>query len=227
MSNASPMPPAAAPREGGTAGSAADPLAGLSASVRDDLERFVALLTAWQRAHNLVARGALADLWSRHVADSLQLLHHAPDFRHWVDLGSGAGFPGLIAAIACKARPECRFTLVEANAKKAAFLRAAIRETGANAKIAAERIETHAARSGPADVVSARALAPLPALLDLGAPYMDEASVMLLLKGQDFVQELDEASKSWDFDVLDSPSATESSGRVLAIRHLRPKGPRP
>ena len=227
MSNASPMPPAAAPREGGAALSPADPLAGLPAATRDDLERFAALPTEWQRAHNLVARGALADIWSRHVADSLQLLHHAPDFRHWVDLGSGAGFPGLVVAIACKARPACRFTLVEANAKKAAFLRAAIRETGASADVAAERIETHAARSEPADVVSARALAPLPALLELGAPYMGEASVMLLLKGQDFVQERDEASKSWDFDVLDSPSATDSSGRVLAIRKLRPKRQRP
>ena len=218
------MPPAAVQPDAAAPASLRDPLENLSARTRDALERYVALLTTWQRAHNLVSRGTLAEVWSRHVADSLQLLHHAPDFRTWVDLGSGAGFPGLVVAIACADRAARRFTLVEANQKKAAFLRAAIRETGANATVAAERIEAHAACSESADVVSARALAPLPMLLELGAPYMGETSVMLLLKGQDFVHELDDASKSWDFDVLDSPSATEPSGRVLAIRNLRPKG---
>ena len=89
-------------------------------------------------------------------------------FRHWVDLGSGAGFPGLVVAIACKDDPERRFTLVESNGKKAAFLRAAIRETGARASVAAERIEAYGGDAEPADVVSARALAPLSALCCAG-----------------------------------------------------------
>ncbi len=101
--------------------------------MREDFERFVALLAAWQRTHNLVSGGTLKDVWTRHVADSLQLLDHAPGFGQWVDLGSGAGFPGLVVAIACKEQPERHFTLIESNNKKAAFLRAAIRETGANA----------------------------------------------------------------------------------------------
>jgi 16S rRNA (guanine527-N7)-methyltransferase len=195
---------------------------------REDLERFVALLNEWQRAHNLVARDTLAEVWTRHMADSLQLLDHArEDFRKWVDLGSGAGFPGLVIAIACADEPQRRFTLVESNGKKAAFLRAAIRETGAHATVVAKRIEAHASLAQPADVVSARALAPLPELLRLGAPYLAEGGVMLFLKGQDFVHELEAATKSWDFDVVDSQSVTDPGGRILAIRRLRPKGPRP
>lgn len=188
----------------------------------------MALLKEWQRTHNLVARSTVDDVWTRHVADSLQLLDHAPDgFRHWVDLGSGAGFPGLVVAIACKEQPERRFTLVEANGKKAAFLRAAIRESGARATVVAERIEKHAPAAEPADVVSARALAPLAELLGLGAPYLRDGGVMLFLKGQDAVQELGAASKYWEFDVLDHASVTDAGGRVLAIRNLRPKRPQP
>ncbi len=194
-------------------------------AAQSELRRFVALLREWQRTHNLVAGSTLDGIWTRHVADSLQLLEHAPaGFREWVDLGSGAGFPGLVVAIACKADRERHFTLVESNGKKAAFLRSAIRETGANASVAAERIEAHASgRSGKADVVSARALAPLPGLLKLGAPYLAEEGVMLLLKGKDAVQELEAASQSFAFDVVASPSATDSSGCVLAIRNVRPK----
>ena len=259
----------------------------VTSRTKHDLERFVALLVEWQRAHNLVAPGALAEIWTRHVADSLQLLAHAPPgFREWVDLGSGAGFPGLVVAIVSRdwvphpgsggggppkavegadigaahvTRPlhhashgplppsshdeggtgcstsdrvtgtEARhFTLVESNAKKAAFLRAAIRETGANATVAAERIEAHATGWGRrADVISARALAPLPALLGLAAPYVRKESLMLLLKGREYVEELVAASQTWAFDVVDYASATDSGGRVLAIRNLSPKAPTP
>jgi 16S rRNA (guanine527-N7)-methyltransferase len=171
--------------------------------------------------HNLVARSTLTDVWTRHVADSLQLLDHAPDFREWVDLGSGAGFPGLVVAIACKGFPERHFTLVESNRKKAAFLRAAIRESGANAVVAAERIEEHArTMRGRADVVSARALAPLGELCGLALPYLHPGSVLLLLKGQDFVHEHEIASKSWSYDMVTFPSTTDPAGRVVVIRNL-------
>ena len=132
---------------------------------------------------------------------------------------------GVKVAIACRADSDRRFTLVEANGKKAAFLRAVARETGAQVSVVAERIEEHASVAEPGDVVSARALAPLPELLRLSAPYLKSDSVMLFLKGQDFVQELGEASKSWDFDVLDSASVTDPGGRVLTIRNLRAKRP--
>ena len=197
-------------------------------SIRQDLTRFVELLRDWQRVHNLVSHSALNEIWARHVADSLQLLQHAPQFREWIDIGSGAGFPGLIVAIACKQEVDRHVTLVESNLKKAAFLRAAIRETGANAGVAAERAEEHGRKmAGRADVVSARALAPLETILRLAAPYVHENSVVLLLKGQDFVHEHEIASKSWNYDMVASPSATNSGGRVLAIRNLSPKVPTP
>jgi 16S rRNA (guanine527-N7)-methyltransferase len=200
----------------------------LSSETVADLERFVTLLLKWQRTHNLVSPATLPEIWTRHVADSLQLIEYAPEFREWVDLGSGAGFPGLIVAIASKAKPKRHFKLVESNLKKAAFLRAAVRETGANADVAAERIEAFAPKvKGRADIVSARALAPLPKLLALSVPLLHENSVLILLKGQDFVREIDVASQSFAFDVLDYPSATDSGGRVLTIRNLRPTRPRP
>lgn len=190
-----------------------------------DLHAYFALLNIWQRTHNLISRAAEGDLWARHLADSLQLLDHAPAYRCWVDLGSGAGFPGLVIAIASKRDPGKWFTLVESNLKKAAFLRAAIRETGANASVAAERIEKHGPKmAGQADVVSARALAPLPTLCALAHPYLHTNSVLLLLKGKDFVHEHETASKSWVYEMLTFPSATDPDGRVVAIRSLRPKG---
>lgn len=221
MSAAEAMRRAAAPREPPPP-TGLDRFGFLGARAKRDLTTFVALLGDWQRAHNLISRSDLELVWTRHVADSLQLLEHAPRFREWVDLGSGAGFPGLIVAIACEER-GAHFTLVESNQKKAAFLRAAIRETGVSAEVAAERIETHAPKmAGRADVVSARALAPIAPLFKLATPYLHEESVMLLLKGRDFVHELDAAAKSWDYDVLGFASATNPGGRVLAIRHLSP-----
>ena len=224
MSSADPIRSAATRREAPSPADALDRFGVVASRTKVDLELYVGLLTEWQRVHNLVSRAALDDVWVRHVADSFQLLNHAPDFREWVDLGSGAGFPGLVIAIANKDSSERHFSLVESNAKKAAFLRAAIRETGANATVIAERIEVHAQKmAGRADVISARALAPLPALLGLAAPYAHAESVMLFLKGREYVQELDAVSQSWAFDVVDYASATDSGGRVLAIRNLSQK----
>jgi 16S rRNA (guanine527-N7)-methyltransferase len=240
------MQAAAARREPPTVADALTRFPFVTPAIRRDLEKLVALLRDWQRTHNLVGTSTLDDVWTRHIVDSLQLVEHAPELSEWVDLGSGAGFPALPIAIVSRGarlrpsplpspppqggreRAEQHFTLVEANAKKAAFLRAAIREIGVNATVAPERIEAHAPKMrGQADVVSARALAPLPALLGLAQPYLHAESVLLLLKGQDFVREIAAASKSWDFNVVDSPSATDAGGRVLAIRRLRPKVLRP
>jgi 16S rRNA (guanine527-N7)-methyltransferase len=224
MSNASPIALAATRREAASPADTLDRFGVVAPETKRDFERYVALLGEWQRVHNLASRSALDDVWGRHVADSLQLLDHAPDFREWVDLGSGAGFPGLVIAIACKDSSDRDFTLVESNAKKSAFLRAAIRETGANATVANERIEAHARKmAGRADIISARALAPLSDLLGLAAPYAHADTAMLFLKGKEYVQELDAAAQSWTFDVVDYASATDSGGRVLAIRNLSPK----
>jgi 16S rRNA (guanine527-N7)-methyltransferase len=192
-----------------------------------DLERFVVLLRQWQSTHNLVSRVSIEDVWTRHIADSLQLLDHVPDrFTSWLDLGSGAGFPGFVVALACKSDPERRFTLIEANRKKAAFLRAAIRQGAVRAEVIDQRIESYAAeKPGTFDIVSARALAPVPDLCTLAAPFLDRRrSVLILLKGRGFARELKEASKSWDFDVVTTPSVTDSEGRILALRNLAHKG---
>jgi 16S rRNA (guanine527-N7)-methyltransferase len=200
----------------------------ISGPLRTELSRFVALLTDWQRVHNLVGRAELHDIWTRHIQDSLQLLNHAPGFTFWVDLGSGAGFPGLVVAIASRGDASKSFVLVESNHKKAAFLRTAARELGLKVQVAAERIEAHGSKIAErADIVSARALAPLPILCSLAAPYLHPESTLLCLKGQDFQRELEEASLSWDFDVVSFQSETDSAGRILAIRHLSPKVRRP
>lgn len=193
---------------------------------RERLNRFVALLEIWQRTHNLVAASQLGELWGRHVADSVQLVEAAPDFREWVDLGSGAGFPGLIVAAVFADDPNRHFTLVESNNKKAAFLRAAIRETGANAAVASARIEQHSATmQGRADIVSARALASFDELCRLAYPYLHDESLLLFLKGQDFVHEEREAAKSWEYDLLTSQSFTDPSGCVVRVRNLKPRKP--
>ncbi len=175
--------------------------------------------------HNLLARSALDEIWTRHVADSLQLVDHAPpEAAEWVDLGSGGGFPGLVVAVALKENRPTRFTLVESNGKKAAFLRAAIRETGANAAVAAERIEGHATKmAGRADVVSARALAPLKALCGLAAPYLRPGGVALFLKGQGLAAENAEALTIYDYRLERFPSLIDPGGSVVALREITRK----
>jgi 16S rRNA (guanine527-N7)-methyltransferase len=197
----------------------------VDSAARERLETYVALLRRWQKAHNLLSARTLDEVWTRHIADSLQLVPYAPESGHWVDLGSGAGFPGLIVAIALAGGP-IRFTLVESNAKKCAFLRLAARETGAAAEVACRRIEDYAGTlAEPPDVISARALAPFPRLCRLAAALMGERTTLLLLKGREFAGEEQEASKSWDYDLLVSPSRTDSSGQIVAVRNLKPRPP--
>ncbi len=183
------------------------------------LDRFVDLLLTWQRSINLIAPSTVPQLWTRHIADSLQLLALAPQARTWVDLGSGGGLPGLV--IACALPPPGIVHLVESNAKKAAFLREAVRVTGAAAEVHLQRIEAFSASfRGPVDVVTARALAPLTVLLGHVEPYVKRGAKALLLKGQDVAGELTEAAKYWkiEFDLV--PSRTDSRGRIMAIRSV-------
>ena len=202
----------------------ADRFACVTDSVLERLETFAALLCQWQKTHNLVGPDALDHLWTRHIADSLQLADQAPEARHWIDLGSGAGFPGLIVAIARAGDSDFSVTLVEANQKKSAFLRAAIRATGAPAGVFAGRIEDfETVQTDPADVISARALAPFADLCRLAFPLMRAKTQLILLKGQDFVHEEQVAAKSWSYDLLTSPSVTDQSGRIITVTKLRPK----
>jgi 16S rRNA (guanine527-N7)-methyltransferase len=186
------------------------------------LDIFVDLLLTWQAKTNLVANSTVGEIWTRHIADSLQLLKLAPTARTWADLGSGGGFPGLV--IACALEAGGSVALVESNMKKAAFLREAARATAAPATIHAMRIEDFILRQlAVPDVVTARALAPLPKLLAYVAPFVEKGAQALLLKGQDVEVELTEASKYWNIRADLVASATDAGGRIVVIRDLQRK----
>ncbi|WP_051357461.1 16S rRNA (guanine(527)-N(7))-methyltransferase RsmG [Azorhizobium doebereinerae] len=176
-------------------------------------------LIRWQKKINLVAPNTLPELWSRHIADSLQLVDHVPpDVSRWVDLGSGGGFPGLVVAAVLAERPGAQVTLVESDTRKAAFLREASRAAGLPTRIVPERIEQAAQRLAPGtQVVSARALAPLPKLLDLAAPFLAAGALGLFPKGRDWERELTDARKGWTLDLNLHRSLGDPQGRILAI----------
>jgi 16S rRNA (guanine527-N7)-methyltransferase len=183
------------------------------------LERYGALLAEWNRAINLVGRGSLDDLWRRHMLDSAQLMPLLPPApagrrRLVVDLGSGAGFPGLVLSILGAGAVH----LVEADRRKAAFLREAARRTGSDAQVHDRRIE--ALEPLPADLVTARACAPLTKLLAYAAPFLaagGAASRGLFLKGRRVDEELTEAAKAWNMAVQSFQSRSDSGGTILRI----------
>jgi 16S rRNA (guanine527-N7)-methyltransferase len=186
------------------------------------LDRFVDLLLTWQRKTNLIAPSTVPQLWTRHIADSLQLLAIVPDARTWIDLGSGGGFPGLVIACALADVPGAAVHLVESNGKKAAFLREAARVAGVPATVHGVRIETFVhSFKGLAEVVSARALAPLKDLLNQSFTILGQGAVGLFPKGQDVEAELTEASKYWNMDINQVPSRTDPKGRIVVVRGLQ------
>jgi len=208
--------------------SALDGLVDVSRETTERLKRFVALVRKWQTAENLVAPETLPVIWARHVADSAQLATIFPDAGAWVDLGSGAGFPGIVLAILLAATPGGIVHLVESNQRKCAFLRQAIREAGASGKVHAGRIEAVLAEwREPVDMISARALAPLDRLLSLAEPLLAKGAVGAFHKGQDFEREIEEASKSWEFDLILHKSLVEGGGVILEIRSLARKAKDP
>jgi 16S rRNA (guanine527-N7)-methyltransferase len=189
------------------------------------LDRFVRLLLTWQRRTNLIANSTIPTLWVRHVADSLQLLDLAPPSAArppvWVDLGSGAGFPGLVIACVFADLPGACVHLIESNGKKVAFLRAAVNETGAAAVVHAGRIEDIGPTlASDAHVVTARAVAPLNELLMLVAPILKKGAQALLPKGQDVEIELTEATKYWNIKAEIVPSRTSPTGRIVVVREV-------
>jgi len=254
----------------------------VSGETLDRLATYESLLRHWQKTINLVAPSTLDAIWHRHFADSAQLLALAPRATTWVDLGSGAGFPGLVIALmladrvkadvpspitseAClrhdvgegqgggdgrtsavgipptpnpspqggggprAGREGIRITLIESNARKCAFLREVVRQTGISARVAVDilstRIEnaaTQARLQGP-DVVTARALAPLDKLMNLAAPLSSSRSVGLFLKGREVATDLRAAEKMWNFNAELVPSRTDPDASVVVIRNLYPK----
>ena len=185
------------------------------------LEQLVDMLVSWQRSRNLVASSTIPRLWTRHVADSLQLLAITPDARRWLDLGSGGGFPGLVIACALAGQQTAEVHLVESVQKKAAFLRAATSELSLPAIVHATRIEDFVRTSpGRLDVVTARALAPLDRLIGYAIPLLKRGAVGLFPKGQDVEAELTQASKSWKIDAELIPSKTDPHARIVLVRRL-------
>ncbi len=181
------------------------------------LAAFVETLTKWQQHINLVSRATMDHLWQRHIADSAQLFElRPPGALHWADLGTGGGFPGLIVAILAADRaPDLRITLVESDRRKAAFLATAARAADVAPDIRAERIESLAPLR--ADVLSARALAPLPQLLAYSERHLSSGGTGLFPKGAAHAQEISDALASWRFRVQKHSSRTDPAGTILAI----------
>jgi 16S rRNA (guanine527-N7)-methyltransferase len=187
------------------------------------LDRFVALLLNWQSRANLIGPSTVSSLWCRHIGDSLQLLPLAPTrARVWADLGSGAGFPGLVIGCALAGREGAQVHVIESNGKKAAFLREAVRETAAPVTVHAARIED-VELVPAADVITARALAPLDQLLRLAAPMLTKGAQGLFMKGQDIERELTQATKHWNIEGDIVPSKTSAMGRILRVRGVSPR----
>jgi 16S rRNA (guanine527-N7)-methyltransferase len=195
---------------------------GVSRETLERLQTYVDLLTRWNARINLVGAGTLADVWRRHILDGGQLVRHIDrSVRVLVDLGSGAGLPGLVLAIL--GVPEVH--LIEADQRKAAFLREAARVTQTSVTVHAARIES--VKPFPADVVTARALAPVSELLVWSLPFQGETTVCLFLKGQGLRDELTAASARWIMQTQTLASLTDPTGHILRVEGLRAAHRRP
>lgn len=195
--------------------------AGVSRETIERLDAIVDQLLIWQKRINLVAPSTLREIWTRHVGDSWQLLDLAPKAKLWVDLGSGGGFPGLVVAAGIGDRGG-HVHLVESNNRKAAFLRECGRIAKLPITVHAKRIEDFARDfAGKPDIVSARALAPLPKLLDYIEPFVKKGAQALLPKGQDVEQELTQAAISWHIEAELVPSVTEPGAKIVRVLSAR------
>lgn len=190
----------------------------VSSEVAARLDRLVELFLQRQQRMNLVARSTLPELWSRHVADSLQLIALAPSARIWIDLGTGGGFPGLVIACALSGQAGACVHLVESTMKKAMFLEQTARVLDLPVIVHPVRIEEFVTTFDEhADVVTARALAPLDKLLEVVAPLVKRGAKGLFLKGRDVEAELTEATKCWTIQAALVPSKTHPLARVVVI----------
>ncbi len=190
-------------------------MTGVSRETLLQLKRFGDLVGRWSRRINLVSRANLDDMWERHILDSLQLEYLATKGTRWADLGSGAGFPGLVVSIC---RPESDLILVEADQRKATFLRHVITELGLNAKVVADRIES--CEPLQADIVSARALATLPELVPCAVRHGHPSTIYVFPKGRRHREEIAATRQEWSFDVDVRPSKTENGAVILLMEHI-------
>lgn len=185
------------------------------------LQSYESLVQRWNSAINLVSKSTLADFWTRHIVDSAQVFSFCPEKAHsWADFGSGAGLPGLVVAILARdLKPELTVTLVESDLRKATFLRQAAQVLGLSVTVLSKRIESVPALN--ADVISARALAPLSDLLAFAEQHLALDGVALFPKGARYETEIVEARKAWSFDVAPQPSLSDTEAALLVIRNIR------
>ncbi|WP_292527942.1 16S rRNA (guanine(527)-N(7))-methyltransferase RsmG [Methylocystis sp.] len=188
-------------------------------SIEAELEIYAILLRRWQAKINLVSSGTVDEVWLRHFADSAQALAAAPHISRWADMGSGAGFPGLVTALLLKSMPGAVVHLIESDQRKASFLRAVSRETAAPAIIHAERIEAALPKlAGQIDGVSARALAPLPRLLGLAEKPLTAGGIGVFLKGEEWRDELTAVEATGSFTCESAESRTRKGARIVVIK---------
>lgn len=190
----------------------------VSDDVLAGLEAYVALLEKWQRTVNLVGRGSLGDVWRRHVLDSAQLAPHLPPTATVIaDIGSGAGFPGLVLAVMDPV-VGAEYHLIESNERKCAFLREANRITGADATVHHCRVEN--LRGLKADLVVARSVAPLAKLLPIAIPVLKKQGQCLFLKGKKWREELTETKNKWNMKESTIRSMSDPSGMILKLEAI-------
>lgn len=184
------------------------------------LQALEALVRRWTPAINLVSKGTLPHLWTRHIVDSAQLFSLCPESAEtWVDMGSGGGFPGLVIAIlAREARPNLRVTLVESDLRKATFLRQAAQTLNLDVAVKSQRIES--LEPLHADVLSARALASLQELVAIASQHLQPNGLAIFPKGARFQEELAQARETWAFDVDTRPSLSDGEAAILVIRSI-------
>ncbi len=190
-------------------------------AVAEDLDAFAGLLRKWQKVQNLVSRETLDDVWTRHFADSLQVLKLLTAKDNLIlDLGSGGGLPALPLAIASKGTGR-RFVLVEPNGRKVSFLRTVARELGLAVTVLDRRSdEIDSRETGVPDVITSRALAALPLLCTWAAPFFGPETRAIFHKGREHVEELVESGAVWHHDVVTLTSDTDPQGVLLELRHL-------
>lgn len=193
---------------------------------RETFQRLVEYETVflkWAERINLAAPSTLSEVWRRHILDSAQLAPLAPEARAWLDLGSGGGFPGAVMAILLQDRAGARIDLVESNRKKAAFLQTALGRYRDNVHVHARRIEDVYQAAGRPEIVTARALAPLPMLLKLTSPWLGAGATGLFHKGRDYRAEVKESRDVWNLDLVEHESRIDPESVILEIRNLRPR----
>jgi 16S rRNA (guanine527-N7)-methyltransferase len=192
---------------------------------RETFERLVEferVFQKWNRRINLAAQSTQDDVWRRHIIDSAQLARIRPEAKRWVDLGSGGGFPGLVLAFLLAERDGASIDLVESNRKKASFLQAVVGQFHLPARVVARRIDDSYLLVCEPEIVTARALASLPALLDLAAPWLTKGARGLFHKGRDYRAEVAESAQRWSFDLVEHVSMTDAHGVILELSNLRP-----